>query len=101
MLEALIEAHPAPKSLLVVSSDHRVQRAARHSGATYIDSDQWYAERQSEQRNRGEAEKRAAKPRQNPTPDEVNYWVKRFADPGASDEPESLFPPGYGEDLLK
>jgi predicted RNA-binding protein with PIN domain len=100
MLEELIDAHPAPRSLNVVSGDHRVQRAARRRGATYIDSDQWYAERQAEQRNRGEAVD-AAKPGPELSPEHVDYWVKRFAEPSATEEPESPFPPGYGEDLLK
>lgn len=41
LLEDLIAAHRAPRELLVVSSDHRVQRAARQRGSRYIDSDQW------------------------------------------------------------
>ena len=41
LLEDLIAAHRAPRELLVVSSDHRVQRAARQRGAKYADSDQW------------------------------------------------------------
>jgi hypothetical protein len=100
MLEELIEAHHAPKSLLVVSSDHRVQRAARRRGARYIDSDRWYSELQSERQNRDE-EADGVKPRPEMSPEQVDYWVERFAYPSASDEPESLFPPGYGEDLLK
>lgn len=43
LLEDLIGAHRAPRELLVVSSDHRVQRAARQRGAKYNDSDQWLA----------------------------------------------------------
>src|SRR5262245_25812417 len=31
MLEQIIEEHPAPRTLVVVSGDHRVQRAARRS----------------------------------------------------------------------
>jgi predicted RNA-binding protein with PIN domain len=43
LLEELIAAHRAPRELLVVSSDHRVQRAARQRGAKYTDSEQWLA----------------------------------------------------------
>src|SRR4051794_7538370 len=39
LLEELIAAEPAPRELLVVSSDHRVQRAARSRGASFADSD--------------------------------------------------------------
>ena len=44
LLEELIAAAADPRHLLVVSSDHRVQRAARQQGAQYIDSEKWYAE---------------------------------------------------------
>ena len=50
LLEELIVADSAPKRLTVVSSDHRVQRAARKRRAKAIDSDVWFAELQR-QRN--------------------------------------------------
>lgn len=43
LLEEIIARHPAPKRLMVISSDHRVQRAASRRGAKFVDSDQWYA----------------------------------------------------------
>jgi predicted RNA-binding protein with PIN domain len=101
MLEELIEAERAPRSLVVVSSDHRVQRAARRRGATYVDSERWYAERLAESRHRDKAAGEAAKPTQSLSSEQVDYWVQRFAEPAAKDEPENPFPPGYGEDLLK
>jgi predicted RNA-binding protein with PIN domain len=42
LLEELIAAAADPRNLLVVSSDHRVQRAARQRGAQYIDSEVWH-----------------------------------------------------------
>src|SRR4051812_39982061 len=45
MIEELLEQYRAPRSLVVVSSDHRVQRAARHVGARFVDSEEWYSER--------------------------------------------------------
>ena len=44
LLEDLIAAEPDPRNLLVVSSDHRVQRAARQRGAKYIGSETWMGE---------------------------------------------------------
>lgn len=44
LLEELIEIERAPRGLTVVSSDHRVQRAARRRGAAWIDSDVWIRE---------------------------------------------------------
>lgn len=42
LLEELIRNHSTPKRLTVISSDHRVQSAARRRKATYFDSDPWY-----------------------------------------------------------
>ncbi|MDP7205446.1 MAG: NYN domain-containing protein, partial [Pirellulaceae bacterium] len=42
LLEEYITANDAPRQLTVVSSDHRVQRAASRRRATAIDSDTWY-----------------------------------------------------------
>jgi len=41
LIEELIAVHSSPKRLTVVSSDHRLQAAARRSGAVAFDSDQW------------------------------------------------------------
>src|SRR5262249_21134176 len=42
VIERLIAADSAPKRLTVVSSDHRLQRAAKRRKATAIDSDVWF-----------------------------------------------------------
>lgn len=42
LLEELIRADSAPRQLVVVSSDHRVQRAARRRRATAMDAGDWY-----------------------------------------------------------
>ena len=44
VLEEMIGSHTSPRSLTVVSSDHRLHRAARRRKATAVDSDQWVAE---------------------------------------------------------
>ena len=44
LLEELIRDHSTPRQLVVVSSDHRIHRAARRRRATPVDSDQWVAE---------------------------------------------------------
>jgi uncharacterized protein len=82
LIEQLIRDHHAPKSLLVVSSDHRVQRAARRRRAAFVDSDRWYSELWQK---RLEAEQAAGhdqpdKPVRHLTAAEVEYWVKKFTD---------------------
>jgi hypothetical protein len=42
MIESLIRAHTAPRSLTVVSSDRRLQAAARRRRARAADSKKWY-----------------------------------------------------------
>src|SRR5262245_61570510 len=81
MIEELLESWRAPKSLTVVSSDHRVQRAARRRGATFIDSEVWYAELRTVRRRReANAKEAAAKPSGTLSPDEVAYWLNEFGD---------------------
>ncbi len=42
LIEELIQKHSAPKQVLVVSSDHRLQKAARRRKARSIDSDKYW-----------------------------------------------------------
>lgn len=98
MIENLLLQHRTPKNLVVVSSDHRVQRAARGRGATFVDSGQWYSERRAALRVRG-IEKATAKPDAHLTADELNYWLGQFGDSPADDGSDSPFPPGYGDDI--
>ena len=44
LIEELIRADSAPRRLVVVSSDHEIQRAARRRRATAVGSDLWYAD---------------------------------------------------------
>jgi predicted RNA-binding protein with PIN domain len=113
MIEDIVAAHHTPRTLTVVSSDHRVQRAARRRKATAVDSDRWYAELCADRRRRGElTQELPLKPGDNLSEGEVSYWIKQF-DEATPPEPKSSpkksaadnvldnpFPPGYAEDLL-
>ncbi len=79
LIEELIRRESAPRRLTVVSSDHRLQRAARRRKARAVDSDAWYAEvvrfRRQRQRTTAEA------PARPPVPllaEDVNYWIRQF-----------------------
>jgi uncharacterized protein len=76
LLEELIAAEPDARNLLVVSSDHRVQRAARQRGAQFTDSEAWKAELLRSNQLR---------------PVDSEKLVGDIPNP---------FPPGYGSDLL-
>ncbi len=115
LIEQLIREHTAPRSLLVVSSDHRIQRAAGRRRAAWIDSDRWYAElwqQRLEARSTAEVGQ-FDKPFTQLTPGEIEYWVARFApespdlgtesaepnQPSPEASPEFPFPEGYADDL--
>jgi len=78
-IEELIRRDSAPRRLTVVSSDHRVQRAARRRKARPVDSDQWYADLVRRRRQRRQATSAgSARP---PVPlleEDVNYWIRQF-----------------------
>lgn len=42
MIEEIVRTHSSPKQLIVVSSDHRLHKAALRRNAQPIDSDVWY-----------------------------------------------------------
>jgi uncharacterized protein len=98
MIEDLLENHPAPRSLLVVSNDRRIQRAARHRGASYVDSSQWYADIRAAQR-KSTANETTPDPRTMKDPGDVNYWVDQFGEIATPEDDTNPFPPGYGDDL--
>jgi predicted RNA-binding protein with PIN domain len=120
LIEELIAKDNVPRSLLVISSDHRIQRAAQRRRAKFIDSDVWFADMdRSRRQGRRPPPTLALKPQGALSSDEINYWLAEFAerpsfespsnrphkhtrssDGGASDL-RNPFPPGYGEDLLE
>lgn len=101
MIEELLEEWKSPRSLVVVSSDHRVQRAARHCGASFVDSERWYSELLTIRRKqKAVTEDHPAKPAGAPSPDELAYWVGQFGEiPTPKFKGDSPFPPGYGDDV--
>src|SRR4051812_1935195 len=101
MIEELLEECPAPRNLLVVSSDHRVQRAARHCGASFVDSDEWYRDVLARNRQRAAAaDDGTTKPNDELTPEELNYWIRQFGEGTREDRgTDDPFPPGYGDEF--
>jgi predicted RNA-binding protein with PIN domain len=120
LIEELISQHHVPRSLTVVSSDHRIQRAARRRRAPFVDSDVWFAEAVRRRERTRRPPPRTVKPQGSLSGDEINYWLKEFANAEEPEEPPKAgkckkpsskkgsegdlsnpFPPGYGEDLLE
>jgi hypothetical protein len=122
LLEDLIRKASAPRKLTVVSSDHRVQRAAKRRKARAVDSDVWCAEiRESRCKSKEPLAPSSPKPASPLSEDDVAAWLDEFGDVCTDDpseaEPrrsekqtnseraarlqiENPFPPGYAEDLL-
>ena len=121
MIESLIRKHEIPERLLIVSSDHRIQNAARRRQAMFIDSERWIDRlehpRSPQQPIPGFSTK--------PTPaGDTEYWLDHFniddvdetvekstdnepSQPTETQDPEkgdgesfNPFPDGYGEELL-
>lgn len=78
LLEEYIAANDAPRTLTVVSSDHRVQRAAKRRQATAIDSDTWY--RQVNRQSGLSADQEAPKPDAPLNEVQVQQWMKFFGE---------------------
>jgi len=125
LIEELIALHSAPKRLTVVSSDHRLQAAARRSGATAFDSHPWLDSlldgrlllaitwppvgrgmggQSADLGIAGDEEKARAADETT-----VDQWMRAFGvtkdstpmgDPKRKIDNENPFPEGYGEDLL-
>jgi predicted RNA-binding protein with PIN domain len=112
LIEELISCSTAPRRLTVVSSDHRVQRAARRRRAVAVDSRAWYMELLRRRRRTRTSESQRKVSNEPPPAGETDYWLKQFGmdtpakapgegqqapgeqDPGASHEK------GEGEDKL-
>ena len=129
VIEDLIHSDFAPRRLVVVSSDHEIQRAARRRRAKAVGSDTWYSDLIRARRQREEESADApVRPAVPLLEEDVSYWLRQFggeseltallSQPEAKvmsnrsqeaanqtgQEDHSLdnpFPPGYGEDLLR
>lgn len=108
LIEELIQSNSAPRRLTVVSSDHRLHKAARRRRAKAVDSDRWYAETLQRRAARAAAKPPVQKPTGPLPPHEVQRWMKEMGSDDA-DKPgdaadgwphiDNPFPPGYAEDL--
>ncbi len=71
-LERLIARHSAPRQLLVVSSDHRLHRAARRRRAVAIDSEPFWAGLEPEQTPGSH------QPDRPPPERDADWWLRDF-----------------------
>jgi uncharacterized protein len=79
LIEEIIAKESAPRRLTVVSSDHRIQRAAHRRKATAVDSDKWFAQLMRDRRERSEGQPAGnVKPEGPLSAGEVEYWLEQF-----------------------
>ncbi|HWE35422.1 MAG TPA: NYN domain-containing protein [Isosphaeraceae bacterium] len=94
-LEDLIAHHPAPKSLTVVSSDHRVRQAAARRKAKVTTADD-FLDRLDSLRSRPRPRRPPpppADPSPTPSPAETAYWLAQFADLASAPETRAALEP--------
>jgi uncharacterized protein len=79
LIEQLIVEDSSPRRLVVVSSDHRLQRAAKRRRAQAIDSDRWYGEIVRRRMGRGKSSSdEPAKPTGPLSEHDVARWLSQF-----------------------
>jgi predicted RNA-binding protein with PIN domain len=81
LIESLLEVVAEPTRLVVVSSDHRLQRAARRIGATAVDSEVYWREWKARQRLSSDVVAEDEKPGTPPS-EEVQEWLDWFGPAG-------------------
>lgn len=78
LLEELIRAHAHPKTLLVVSSDHRIQRCARARKCQTMDSIEFLAFLDRAKNTETEPKAEVKPSEAEMSVEEVDYWLGEF-----------------------
>jgi predicted RNA-binding protein with PIN domain len=101
LIEELIRIDSAPRKLTVVSSDHRLQQAARRRRATAIDSEAWYEQLLQARHRRQQAKPQPSEGQSLASRgQDIEYWLREFDDAAEGlAELDNPFPPGYAEEI--
>ncbi|MBL8828365.1 MAG: NYN domain-containing protein [Planctomycetaceae bacterium] len=102
LLEVLIRADTSPRQLTVVSSDHRVQRAAKRRRCLALDSDVWYEQVRQAHHARQRAESEPSPVDEKSIDPGVAYWLEQFVESSADEKPSEVaspFPDDYLQDV--
>ena len=88
LIEELIRSAPNPRRLVVVSSDRRLQRAARRRKASAVKSEAWYEDLSRRKRQTATQDSQAppARPAVPLLAEEVAYWLGQFGGESIVDE---------------
>lgn len=80
LIEDLIEAHSAPTQLLVVSGDHRLQKAAKQRRGKSVDSEEFLQQLVVRAKEAAKPKPAAPPPTKKGTPEETSYWLGEFGE---------------------
>lgn len=86
-MEALIAKHSAPKSLLVVSSDHRVQRAGKRRKAQVLGADDFWTKIHKPKKKSPPIPAKQAETQKALSAEESAFWQETFRD--VVDDPQT------------
>jgi uncharacterized protein len=91
-IEELIAGHSSPKTLTVVSSDHRIQKAATRRKAKVLSADEFLTRMDSrkESRRPSTTEPAEATRPEVPTAQEAAYWLEEFRELAESEEAREI-----------
>jgi predicted RNA-binding protein with PIN domain len=91
-IEDLIAHHSSPKSLTVVSSDHRIQKAATRRKAKVMSADEFLTRMDSRKERKRPSATEPAEPTRPevPTAQEADFWLEEFRDLAESEEAREI-----------
>ncbi len=91
-IEGLIAQHSSPKRLTVVSSDHRIQRAAARRKARVVSADEYWTRMDSRKERKANPPPIEDHPRSAaPSAGEAAFWLEEFRELADSDEARAAF----------
>ena len=92
-IEELIARHSSPKTLTVVSSDHRIQKAATRRKARVMSADEFLTRMDSRKERKRPPATETAEPSRSevPTAQEAAFWLEEFRELAESEEAREVF----------
>lgn len=94
LIESMIEDHPTPRKLTVISSDHRIQRSARLHHALFLDSESFLGDLLRRPPKRRKPLPPHPKQTGEMTSAELEYWLREFGGLNAAElKPNDEIPP--------
>ena len=96
-IERMLRQHSVPKRVVVVSSDHRLHKAASRRRARCVDSEEFWQilESESAEAQAEPIHNHDAKPGPHQNPDELKHWLHEFSGAAAEATDPEGDPPDH------